>query len=316
MVNDATPQHISVLLEESIDALAIRPDGTYLDATFGRGGHSRAILAKLNENGRLIALDRDPQAIAAAELLRSDPRFEIFHTPFAELGSLIEQQQLENAIDGVLFDLGVSSPQLDDAERGFSFMRDGPLDMRMDTSAGPTAAEWLAEASEDDITWVLKTYGEERFARKIARAIVHDRQQQPYTRTKPLADMIARVAPSKDRKKHAATRSFQAIRIHINGELDQVAAALTASLQGLKHDARLAVISFHSLEDRLVKQFIRAQSQGKPIPAGLPITDAEWKKDIQLNSIGKAIKPSAKELQQNPRARSSVLRIARRVRHD
>ncbi|AVJ55121.1 16S rRNA (cytosine(1402)-N(4))-methyltransferase [Idiomarina sp. OT37-5b] len=309
-----TPQHVSVLLEESITALVIDPQGTYIDATFGRGGHTRALLQQLGDQGRVIALDQDPQAIEAASHI-DDPRFSIIHTPFSRLGEVIEQQQLTHQVTGILFDLGVSSPQLDDAERGFSFMRDGPLDMRMDSSQGETAAEWLNHASFDDIVYVLKVYGEERFARKIARAIVHDRELEPFTRTKQLADLIGRVAPSKERHKHPATRSFQAIRIHINRELEQIEAALDASLDALKEGGRLVVISFHSLEDRIVKRFMRAHSQGKQVPAGLPLTEAELNKDRTLALEGKAIKPSAQELQHNPRARSSVLRVARRLAH-
>lgn len=309
-----TPQHVSVLLQESIDALVIDPDGTYIDATFGRGGHTRVLLSRLSPQGRVIALDQDPQAIAAAEAI-DDPRFSIIHTPFSRLASVIEEQQIEHQLSGILFDLGVSSPQLDDAERGFSFMRDGPLDMRMDTTVGPTAADWINSASFDDIVYVLKVYGEERFARKIARAVVADREETPFQRTKQLADLIGRVVPQKDRHKHPATRSFQAIRIHINRELEQIEQALEASLAGLKEDGRLVVISFHSLEDRIVKRFMRSKSQGKQVPAGLPVTEAELNKDRQLALEGKAIKPSAEEIDANPRARSSVLRIARRLAH-
>ncbi|EKE85343.1 16S rRNA (cytosine(1402)-N(4))-methyltransferase RsmH [Idiomarina xiamenensis] len=315
-MNSASPQHVSVLLSEAVAALAIKPDGCYLDATFGRGGHSRAVLEQLGKDGRLIALDRDPQAIAAAQAFSHDPRFAIFHRPFGELAKVIDEQQLAGQFDGILFDLGVSSPQLDDAERGFSFMRDGPLDMRMDTSSGETAADWLNRAEADTIARVLKVYGEERFAGRIARAIVHDRQQQPFTRTKQLADLIARVSPIRDKHKHPATRSFQAIRIHVNRELEQIEDALAASLTALKHDGRLVVISFHSLEDRIVKRFMRQASQPKPIPAGLPVTDRELNKDIQLQLLSRAIKPSDEEVEENPRARSSVLRIARRVRHE
>ena len=309
-----TPQHVSVLLQESIAALAIDPQGTYIDATFGRGGHTRALLQQLGENASVIALDQDPQAIAAAAEI-DDPRFSIIHTPFSRLGDVIAEQQLSHQVTGILFDLGVSSPQLDDAERGFSFMRDGPLDMRMDTTTGETAAEWINHASFDDIVYVLKVYGEERFARKIARAVVHDREQEPFTRTKQLADLIGRVAPSKERHKHPATRTFQAIRIHINRELEQIEDALNASLDALKKDGRLVVISFHSLEDRIVKRFMRFHSQGKQVPAGLPITEHELNKDRALALESKAIKPSKRELQVNPRARSSVLRVARRLAH-
>ncbi|ASG66546.1 16S rRNA (cytosine(1402)-N(4))-methyltransferase [Idiomarina piscisalsi] len=311
-----SPQHVSVLLQESINALVTDTAGTYIDATFGRGGHTRALLEKLGSDAKVIALDQDPQAIEAAKPLQSDPRFDIVHTPFSNLQQVLEQRRLTGKVTGILFDLGVSSPQLDDAERGFSFMRDGPLDMRMDTTRGETAAEWLNRAEKDEISWVLKEYGEERFARKIASAIVMDREKEPFVRTKQLADMIARVSPVKEKHKHPATRTFQAIRIHVNKELEQIEQALEASLSALKQDGRLVVISFHSLEDRLVKRFIRKHSEGKQVPAGLPVTDAELNKDKSLEKVGKAIKPGKEEVSANPRARSSVLRIARRVYHD
>lgn len=307
------PQHVSVLLQESLEALAIRPDGTYLDATFGRGGHSRAILSQLNDNGRLIALDRDPTAIAAAQAFAKDPRFTIIHTPFSELGDVLDTHQLRGQLDGILFDLGVSSPQLDDAERGFSFMREGPLDMRMDTSRGQTAAEFLTNASADDIAFVLREYGEERFAWRIAQAIVQQREITPLETTKQLAQLIDQAVPFKDKHKHPATRSFQGIRIHINGELDEIEQALAAAVTGLKPGGRLAVISFHSLEDRLVKRFMRAQAKGKAIPAGLPLRDDQIDRGQTVRLIGKAQKPSAAEIKANPRARSSVLRIAERL---
>ncbi|RDK83430.1 UNVERIFIED_ORG: 16S rRNA (cytosine1402-N4)-methyltransferase [Idiomarina abyssalis] len=311
-----SPQHVSVLLEESIEALATDPQGTYIDATFGRGGHTRALLNQLGDDARVIALDQDPEAIAAAAAFADDPRFQIIHTPFSNLQQVLDDLQLNQQVTGILFDLGVSSPQLDDAERGFSFMRDGPLDMRMNTTSGETAAEWLNRAEKDDISWVLREYGEERFARRIASAIVMDREKKPFTRTKELAEMIARVSPVKEKHKHPATRTFQAIRIHINRELEQIEQALDASLSGLKEDGRLVVISFHSLEDRLVKRFIRKHSEGKQLPPGLPVTEAERNKDKALEKVGKAIKPGKAEVQLNPRSRSSVLRIARRVRND
>lgn len=311
-----SPQHVSVLLEESIEALATDPQGTYIDATFGRGGHTRALLNQLGDDARVIALDQDPEAIAAAAAFADDPRFQIIHTPFSNLQQVLDDLQLNQQVTGILFDLGVSSPQLDDAERGFSFMRDGPLDMRMNTTSGETAAEWLNRAEKDDISWVLREYGEELFARRIASAIVMDREKKPFTRTKELAEMIARVSPVKEKHKHPATRTFQAIRIHINRELEQIEQALDASLSGLKEDGRLVVISFHSLEDRLVKRFIRKHSEGKQLPPGLPVTEAERNKDKALEKVGKAIKPGKAEVQVNPRSRSSVLRIARRVRND
>lgn len=304
--------HITVLLHEAVDGLNIQPDGIYVDGTFGRGGHSRHILSKLGPNGRLFAIDRDPQAIAEAATI-TDPRFTILHGPFSQLAAMMSEQGLTGQVDGVLLDLGVSSPQLDEADRGFSFQKDGPLDMRMDTTCGQSAAEWLASADEADIAWVLKNYGEEKFARKIARAIVFDRATEPYTRTRALAQMIARVSPSKDKHKHAATRSFQAIRIHINGELDEIEQALDGALEVLTPGGRLSVISFHSLEDRIVKRFIRKQEQGPEVPHGLPLTEAQLSGGRLLKSMGKAQKPSAAEVDANPRSRSSVLRVAQRL---
>ena len=304
--------HITVLLDEAVNGLNIKPDGIYVDGTFGRGGHSRHILSQLGPNGRLLGIDRDPQAIAEANTI-NDPRFQILHGPFSQLAQMMAEQGLTGQVDGVLLDLGVSSPQLDDAERGFSFQKDGPLDMRMDPTSGQSAAQWLAHAELDDIAWVLKTFGEEKFAKRIARAIVHDRVTTPYTRTRPLAEMIARVSPSKDKHKHAATRSFQAIRIYINSELEEIEQALAGSLSVLKPGGRLAVISFHSLEDRLVKRFIRRQEKGPEIPPGLPLTEAQLASDRVLKSVGKAQKPSAGEVAANPRSRSSVLRVAERL---
>ena len=245
-------EHITVLLHEAVEGLAIKPDGIYVDGTFGRGGHSRLILQQLGPNGRLIAIDRDPQAIAEAAKIQ-DPRFEIVHGPFSGIASYLDERGLLGKVDGFLLDLGVSSPQLDDAERGFSFMKDGPLDMRMDPTSGQSAAEWLARADVDDIAWVLKTFGEERFAKKIGRAIVHDRVEKPFTRTRQLAELIARLIPNKEKNKHPATRSFQAIRIYINSELEEVERAMEGALTVLAPAGRLAIISFHSLEDRLVK---------------------------------------------------------------
>ncbi|MGO1246614.1 MAG: 16S rRNA (cytosine(1402)-N(4))-methyltransferase RsmH [Oceanisphaera sp.] len=303
--------HITVLLNEAVAGLNINPDGIYVDGTFGRGGHSRHILSQLGPSGRLLAIDRDPQAIAEAATI-DDPRFQILHGPFSRLAEMMADLELLGKVDGVLLDLGVSSPQLDEADRGFSFQKDGPLDMRMDTSCGQSAAEWLATASEDDITWVLKNYGEEKFARKIARAIVFDRATEPYTRTRALAQMIARVSPSKDKHKHAATRSFQAIRIHVNGELDEIEQALDGSLDVLATGGRLSVISFHSLEDRIVKRFIRKHEKGPEFPPGLPLTEAQLSGGRLLKSVGKAQKPSTAEVTVNPRSRSSVLRVAER----
>ncbi|TCI03580.1 16S rRNA (cytosine(1402)-N(4))-methyltransferase RsmH [Corallincola luteus] len=304
--------HETVLLREAVDGLAIKPDGIYVDGTFGRGGHSRAILSQLGPQGRLLAIDRDPTAIAVAKQF-DDPRFEIIHGTFSQIAAYMDERDLSGKIDGVLLDLGVSSPQLDDSERGFSFINDGPLDMRMDNSSGQTAAEWLAVAEADEIARVLKEYGEERFARKIARAIVHDRDEKPFLRTSQLASLIERITPNREKHKHPATRSFQAIRIEINQELKQIHEVLAGAMEVLAPCGRLSVISFHSLEDRIVKQFMRLQSKGAPIPRGLPLTEAQLAGRCKLKTLGKAIKPSAAEVEANPRSRSSVLRIAERL---
>ncbi|TVP14700.1 16S rRNA (cytosine(1402)-N(4))-methyltransferase RsmH [Shewanella sp. KCT] len=305
--------HLSVLLTETVAGLNIKPEGIYIDGTFGRGGHSREVLKQLGPNGRLVAIDRDPQAIAAAEQFADDARFSIVHGGFGQLAQYVDDLGLRGKIDGILFDFGVSSPQLDDAERGFSFLRDGPLDMRMDNSQGETAAEWLARAEIEDMAWVFKTYGEEKNARHIARCIAADRDKAPFLRTKELADLIARVSKSKERNKHPATRVFQAIRIYINSELEQIDQALEGAVTVLAPQGRLSVISFHSLEDRMVKRFIRRHSQGESVPHGLPLTEAEINKTRLLKAVGKAIKPSAEEIDRNARARSSVLRVAERL---
>jgi 16S rRNA (cytosine1402-N4)-methyltransferase len=305
--------HISVLLDEAITALAIKPSGCYIDCTFGRGGHSELILQNLDEKGRLIAIDRDLRAIAAAEKFAQDPRFVIEHQGFAELKAVADKYQVTGKVDGILLDLGVSSPQLDEAERGFSFMNDGPLDMRMDTTKGQTAAQWLASADVEDICWVLRTFGEEKHAWRIANAIVDNREEQPLTRTAQLAKLIKQVAPQREIKKHPATRSFQAIRIYINSELEQIEKVLSASLEVLAPHGRLVVISFHSLEDRLVKQFMKKHSQGKRVPRGLPVTEAELNKGKKLALIGRKLKPSQDEVKQNVRSRSSVMRVAERL---
>ncbi|MDD1792001.1 16S rRNA (cytosine(1402)-N(4))-methyltransferase RsmH [Enterovibrio makurazakiensis] len=309
--------HISVLLHESIEGLALKPNGIYIDGTFGRGGHTREILSRLDENSRLYSIDRDPQAIAEAGNI-DDPRFNIIQGPFSGIQQYVEELGLSGKINGVLLDLGVSSPQLDDAERGFSFMRDGPLDMRMDPTSGISAAQWLQEADADDIAWVLKVFGEERFAKRIARAIVEhreDEEKEPLTRTLQLAKLIANVAPSRDRKKHPATRSFQAIRIYINSELDEIETALQGALNILAPEGRLSVISFHSLEDRLVKQFIRKQSKGPTVPHGLPLTEEQIRAlgSAKMKPVGKALKPSDGEVSDNTRSRSSVLRVAEKL---
>ena len=305
--------HISVLLNEAIEGLAITGDGCFIDCTFGRGGHSSLILTKLSDNGRLIAIDRDPSAITAAEKFKGDPRFLIEHEGFASLAEIAGKHQLTGKVDGILLDLGVSSPQLDEAERGFSFMKDGPLDMRMDTSKGHTAAEWLAVADVEDITWVLRTFGEEKHAWRIANAIVDTREESPLTRTSQLAKLIKTTAPQREIKKHPATRSFQAIRMYINSELEQIEKALVASLDVLAEGGRLVVISFHSLEDRLVKQFMKKHSQGKKVPRGLPISEEELNKGKKFALIGRRLKPSQTEVEENVRSRSSVLRVAERL---
>ncbi|WP_427833379.1 16S rRNA (cytosine(1402)-N(4))-methyltransferase RsmH [Actinobacillus pleuropneumoniae] len=310
-MNDTVHKHITVLLHEAVDGLAIKPNGIYIDGTFGRGGHSRLILSKLSEQGRLIATDRDPRAIAEANTI-DDTRFQIEHTAFSAIPDVCEQLGLTGKIDGILLDLGVSSPQLDDAERGFSFMRDGPLDMRMDTTKGLSAAEWLAQVSADDLAWVLKTFGEERFAKRIAQAVVSYNKSatNKISRTLQLAQIIADAVPFKDKHKHPATRSFQAIRIFINSELDELEKALQSALSVLAPEGRLSIISFHSLEDRMVKQFMKKNSKGMGVPKGLPILESELNKNIPLKIIGKAIMPSEAEIEANPRSRSAVLRIA------
>ncbi|MGP7646096.1 16S rRNA (cytosine(1402)-N(4))-methyltransferase RsmH [Klebsiella pneumoniae] len=303
-------KHTTVLLDEAVNGLNIRPDGIYIDGTFGRGGHSRLILSRLGAEGRLLAIDRDPQAIAVAQTI-DDPRFSIVHGPFSQLAEYVGERNLTGKIDGILLDLGVSSPQLDDAERGFSFMRDGPLDMRMDPTRGQSAAEWLQTAEEDDIAWVIKTFGEERFGKRIARAIVERNRIQPMTRTKELAEVIA---AAKDKHKHPATRTFQAVRIWVNSELEEIEQALKSSLSVLAPGGRLSIISFHSLEDRIVKRFMREQSRGPQVPAGIPMTEAQLKKlgGRELRALGKLM-PGEEEVAENPRARSSVLRIAERT---
>jgi len=306
--------HRPVLLNEVLTALALDPAGIYLDATFGRGGHSRAILQHLGPTGQLWALDQDPEAIAAGQALAAaEPRFQILHCSFAALAATPRPPALPSQFHGLLFDLGVSSPQLDNPERGFSFLRDGPLDMRMNTSAGQSAAAWLATVSEADLANALKTYGEERYAKRISRAILAARQQSPLTTTRRLAEVIAAAHPAWEKHKHPATRSFQAIRILINRELDALTEALHAVPALLRPAGRLAVISFHSLEDRIVKQFIRDQARGEQYPPDLPIPEAQIKASRRLRALGKAISASEAELAENPRARSAVLRVAERL---
>ncbi len=305
--------HRPVLLGEVLEALKLKPAGIYVDATFGRGGHSEAILGVLGPDGRLLGLDKDPQAIAVSqERFSGDARFSIHHGSFADLAQVIAEADLSGKVDGVLMDLGVSSPQLDDASRGFSFMRDGPLDMRMDNSRGVSAAEWLAHAKEADIARVLKEYGEERFSKRIARAIVSARQEAPIETTGQLSAIIKAVMPKqREQDKHPATRSFQGIRIFINQELDDLRDCLDQVIDVLNCGGRLAVISFHSLEDRIVKRFMRDQARGDDYPPDLPVTVDQLKPKMRL--IGKAIRASANEVDLNPRARSAVLRVAEKV---
>ncbi|MBW6391570.1 16S rRNA (cytosine(1402)-N(4))-methyltransferase RsmH [Billgrantia antri] len=304
-------RHASVLLDGAVDALIHDPSGAYLDGTFGRGGHSRAILERLSPEGRLLAIDRDPQAIAEARTL-DDPRFSIERGEFSRLGEVARHHDLHGRLAGVLLDIGVSSPQLDDPERGFSFLRDGPLDMRMDPTQGESAAEWLARARESDIAGVFKTYGEERFAKRLARAIVTRRAERPFLRTGDLAEVLKAAHPAWEKGKHPATRAFQALRIHINGELEQLDAALAAALEALAPGGHLVVISFHSLEDRRVKRFIREHVRGdSDLPRGMPVRESQLAKRLEM--LGKAQRPTPEEVDANPRARSAVMRAARKL---
>jgi 16S rRNA (cytosine1402-N4)-methyltransferase len=304
--------HAPVLLDAALDGLRVMAEGCYVDGTFGRGGHARAILARLGRAGRLYALDRDPEAVAHARAaFRDEPRLHIEQGSFAGLLHFAERQGIAGRVDGLLLDLGVSSPQLDDPGRGFSFQADGPLDMRMDPGSGESAADWLARASEREIATVLSDYGEERFAKRIARAIVQARTTVPLRTTAALAALVARASPARDPHKHPATRTFQGIRIHINRELEALAQCLEQSLKVLAGGARLVVISFHSLEDRIVKRFMRDRARGEVLPKGLPVTGAPAPGELRL--VGKAIRADAAEVAANPRARSAVLRIAERV---
>ena len=303
--------HQSVLLEEALESLNIRPSGIYIDATFGRGGHSRAILSRLNKNGRLIALDQDPEAVAyGREQFADEPRLTLEHCNFNQVASVVEKLGLTGKIDGILMDLGVSSPQLDDAGRGFSFLRSGPLDMRMDTTRGETARQWLARVKPADLINVLKRYGEEKFARRIATAIVERRAEREIKDTGDLAEIISNAIPVKEKHKHPATRSFQAIRIFINAELQSIEQGLKDAVSVLAKGGRLSVISFHSLEDRIVKRFMRDISSRPKLPAGLPVMEADI--EVPYRLVAKPIVAGAKELQVNPRSRSARLRVLER----
>jgi 16S rRNA (cytosine1402-N4)-methyltransferase len=304
--------HAPVLLEEALAGLQVKADGYYLDATFGRGGHAGEILKRLGAQGRLCAVDRDPHAVSAARAgFGRDERVHIVHGRFGQLRQLVPAEWAQRGFDGVLFDLGVSSPQLDRAERGFSFLRDGPLDMRMDTTQGESAAQWLARVSERDLVKVLRELGEEKFSGRIARVIVERRQVEPIERTGDLADLIFRAVPKRDPHRHPATKSFQAIRMYVNRELDELASGLEAALELLTAGGRLCVISFHSLEDRAVKQFMRRHSTVDPVYAGLPHIPAHVMPKMRL--AGKAVRAGEAELEANPRARSATLRVAEKV---
>ena len=301
--------HQTVLLNEAVTALNVIEDGCYVDGTFGRGGHSREILKKLGSDGCLIAIDKDVRAVEQGERLAAeDSRFSIRQGSFLQVAELIGH---EEGIDGLLLDLGVSSPQLDDASRGFSFMKAGPLDMRMDDTSGQSAADWINEAEEGEIARVLKEYGEERFARRIAKAIVEVRSESAITDTLQLAEIISAAIPRHEKHKHPATRSFQAIRIHINRELEELESMLKVAVGLLKRGGRLVVISFHSLEDRLVKRFVKAQALGDRLPAGLPVQFEETNAVLKL--VGKAVFPTRQEVELNPRARSAVMRVAEKL---
>ncbi|OFO38789.1 16S rRNA (cytosine(1402)-N(4))-methyltransferase [Neisseria sp. HMSC065D04] len=311
-MSNAEYQHITVLLNEAVDALAVREDGIYVDGTFGRGGHSRLILSRLGSQGRLIVFDKDPQAIEAAQkLAEQDGRVTVVHDGFSSFQTTLDKLGIEE-IDGALFDLGISSPQIDDGARGFSFRFDAPLDMRMDPTRGMSAAEWIATASEQDLHEVIKNYGEERFSRQIARAIVAQRTESPIDTTRKLAQLVAQNIRTRERGQDPATRTFQAVRIFINRELEEVEAVLPQVMGRLKQGGRLAVIAFHSLEDRIVKQFVKKYSQHPPLPRWAAVKEADLPLP-PLRAVGKAIKPGVEETASNPRARSAVLRVAERT---
>jgi len=305
-----TACHVSVLLKEAVEALAVKPDGSYVDATFGRGGHSREILRCLGPQGRLLALDRDPAAVAAAGGI-SDSRFSVTHAAFSELADALDGCGMAR-LDGVLLDLGVSSPQLDDADRGMSFRFDAPLDMRMDTTRGETAADFLARADEREIEEVIRDYGEERFAHAIAKALVAARREHRISGTRQLAALVAEAVRTREPGQHPATRSFQALRIFVNRELEELSLVLPQAVARLAPGGRLVVISFHSLEDRIVKRFMRDEATPRQPPKGVPVRAADLP-PVRLRLVGKARRPSAAEVAANPRARSAVMRVAERV---
>jgi 16S rRNA (cytosine1402-N4)-methyltransferase len=305
-------QHLTVLLEEAVDALVTDPEGFYIDGTFGRGGHSKKVLQRLGPSGRLLVIDKDPQALAVANALQQeDPRVLVGHGSFADMQRFAAEAGGADRVVGILLDLGVSSPQLDDPDRGFSFTRDGPLDMRMDTSSGPTAAQWLNSAPEEEIANVLFVYGEEKFSRRMARAVVEERARQPLVSTLQLADIITKANPKWERHKHPATRAFQGIRIFINRELEDLEKALVAAVDLLQPGGRLVVISFHSLEDRIVKQFFRREARGEELPARLPVTSDRIRTRLKL--VGSKRKATAEEVARNIRSRSAVMRVAEKT---
>lgn len=305
-------KHVTVLLHEAVDALAVKVDGIYVDGTFGRGGHSRLILSKLGEHGRLVVFDKDPQAIAVAQdLAAADSRVSVVHDGFATFQTALDELGIDK-IDGALFDLGISSPQIDEGERGFSFRFDAPLDMRMDPTRGMSAADWIAVASEQELHEVIKNYGEERFSRQIARAIVAQREESPIDTTRKLAQLVAQNVRTRERGQDPATRTFQAVRIFINRELEEIEAVLPQVVGRLKEGGRLAVIAFHSLEDRIVKQFVKKYSQHAPLPRWAVVKEADLPQP-PIRAVGKAVKPGEAETAANPRARSAVLRVAERT---
>ena len=311
-MSDSSYQHVTVLLQKAVDSLEIKEGGFYIDGTFGLGGHSKAILSKLDSTGRLLVFDKDPNAILTAKKLQQiDARVDVFPGSFTKMPEVVERENLTGKISGILLDLGVSSPQLDDASRGFSFMNNGPLDMRMDSSMGITAAQWIASASEKTVAQILKDYGEERYAKRIAKAIVEERQKNAITQTSQLAEIIKGAHPNWDKHRHPATKSFQAIRIFINRELEELKTLLDSTIELLAVGGRLVIISFHSLEDRLVKRFIQQQCSGDNFPADLPITDDKLNRRVK--KINKAVKASNEEVKNNPRSRSAVMRIAEKI---
>jgi len=312
MMTDSHSEHLPVLLEETVASLAVKADGIYIDGTFGRGGHARQVLSHLSGQGHLLGLDKDPAAIATAnQLSLQDPRFSIEQCSFADMSAVVNERLWQGKVDGILLDIGVSSPQIDVADRGFSFQKDGPLDMRMNPDVGVSAAEWLATAKVEDITFVIKTLGEERFGKRIASAIVETREHTPIVSTTQLAALVDKAMPFREKNKHPATRTFQAIRIYINNELEDLKTGLEQSLDVLAIGGRLSVITFHSLEDRIVKRYFRDEAKGDDLPSNFPIRAEDLHPRIKL--IGKATKAGEQELAINSRARSAVLRVVEKV---